>query len=74
MESVEKSQSSLIIKIFLIPSFYIMEQKIEPHLDFGALPSTYIPIIPKNFRKFSWLREKMENVEWRQSSVIIKIF
>ena len=30
MEGVEKSQSSIIIKIFLIPSFYIMEQTIDP--------------------------------------------
>ena len=44
MEIVEKSQCSVIIKIFLIPSSYIMEQKIEPHLDFGALPFSYIPI------------------------------
>ena len=30
IESGEERQSSVIIKILLIPSFYIMEQKVDP--------------------------------------------
>ena len=74
IESVEKSQSSVIIKIFLIPSFYIMQQKIEPHLGFGALTFSYIPIIPEKFEKISWVPAKIERVEKRKRSVIIKIY
>ena len=74
MESVERRQSSVIIKISLIRSFYILEQKIDPHLDFWTLAFTYIPIIPKKFQTISWGQAKMENVEKRESSVIIKIF
>ena len=51
-----------------------MELKIDPHLDFWALAFTYIPIIPKKFQTISWGQAIMENVEKRQSSVIIKIF
>ena len=74
MESVERWQSSLITKIFLIRIFYKMEQKNWHHnLGFWAPAFTYNQNIPMNFQKNSWLREKMESVERRQSSVIIKI-
>ena len=74
MESVERRQNSVIIKIFLIRSFYIMEQKSTTHLGFWALAFTYIPIIPKKFQKISWGQAKLESVEKRKSGVIIKIF
>ena len=49
MENVEKRQSSVIIKIFLVQLFYIMEQKSRTHIVFWALAITYIPILPKTF-------------------------
>ena len=50
-----------------------MEQKIDPHLGFWGLSSAF-QLYQRNFKKFSWVQAKMECVERRQSSVIIKIF
>ena len=53
----------------------MMQQKIwTPHIVFWALASTYIPIIPKNILKISWVEPKMESVKSRQSKVIISYF
>ena len=54
----------------------MMEQKFDiPDLFFWASAFTYIQFITMEFqKKISWLRDKMESVERRQSSVIIKIF
>ena len=52
MESVERRQSNVIIKIYLIRFFDMMEHKSQTlHLGFWALAFTYIPVIPKNFFK-----------------------
>ena len=75
MESVERRQSRVKQKNFSIQFFYMMKQKIDtPDLGFWALFLPTFKLYLWNLRKKSWLREKMESVEKRQSSVIFKIF
>ena len=53
----------------------MVEQKFDPPPIFWAPDFTYIQIKTMIFqKKIIWLWEKTENVERRQSSVIIKIF
>ena len=71
MESV-KSRQSTVLLISLIQYFFMVEWKFDPPPISWAL--AFIPIIPKKFQKISWGQAKLESVEKRQSSVIIKIF
>ena len=73
MESV-KSRQSTVLLISLIQYFFMVEQKFDPQPISWALAFTYIPIILKKFQRISWGQLKLERVEKRQSSVIIKIF
>ena len=50
----------------------MMEQKIDtPNLGFWILDFIYFHMKTRNLTKISWVQEKMESVDSRQSNVII---
>ena len=63
-ESVERRQSSVMIKFFMFRFSDMMEQRIENlNLGFWALDFTYFHLNLRIFKKVSRVQEKTESVE-----------